>query len=165
MKKIEFFKIEGERINRIRKHCPKCGPAVFLAEHKNRFSCGKCGYTEFRGGVKKEPQPPKIEEKPEEQPVQEQQKPEMVPEHSIEEPKEEIPVTEPETPIENQQKDEHLEEKNITNEEQPGGDVPEEKTSEHEETVSENASTEEERGESSEKQEKPSGKPKPESES
>ena len=55
MKKIEFFKVEGDSINRIRRHCPKCGPAVFLAEHKNRYSCGKCGYTEFRGGGKKEP--------------------------------------------------------------------------------------------------------------
>ena len=25
MKKIEFFKVESDRINRIRKHCPKCG--------------------------------------------------------------------------------------------------------------------------------------------
>jgi len=58
MKKIEFFKIEGDKINRIRRHCPKCGPAVFLAEHKNRFSCGKCGYTEFKGGGKKEPEQP-----------------------------------------------------------------------------------------------------------
>ena len=62
MKKIEFFKVEGDRIDRIRKHCPKCGPAVFLAEHKNRFSCGKCGYTEFKGGGRKEPMPPKQEE-------------------------------------------------------------------------------------------------------
>lgn len=30
------------------KTCPKCGPAVFMAEHKNRISCGKCGYTEFK---------------------------------------------------------------------------------------------------------------------
>jgi len=66
MKKIEFFKIEGDRINRIRKHCPKCGPAVFLAEHKNRFSCGACGYTEFKSGGIKEPQP-KVEETPVEQ--------------------------------------------------------------------------------------------------
>jgi small subunit ribosomal protein S27Ae len=63
MKKIEFFKIEGDKISRIRKHCPKCGPAVFLAEHKNRFSCGKCGYTEFKGGVRKEPPIQKINEK------------------------------------------------------------------------------------------------------
>ncbi|MFH1591305.1 MAG: 30S ribosomal protein S27ae [archaeon] len=29
------------------RNCPKCGPGVFLAKHKNRSSCGKCGYTEF----------------------------------------------------------------------------------------------------------------------
>jgi small subunit ribosomal protein S27Ae len=28
------------------KTCPKCGPGVFLANHKDRESCGKCGYTE-----------------------------------------------------------------------------------------------------------------------
>jgi ubiquitin-small subunit ribosomal protein S27Ae len=68
MKKIEFFKIEGDRINRFRKYCPKCGPGVFLAEHKNRFSCGKCGYTEFKGGGK--PSKPKpVEEKSVEKPV------------------------------------------------------------------------------------------------
>jgi len=70
MKKIEFFKIEGDRINRFRRHCPKCGPGLFLADHNNRFSCGKCGYTEFKVGSRKEPQPPKVEEKPIEQPVE-----------------------------------------------------------------------------------------------
>ena len=69
MKKIEFFKVEGDRINRIRKHCPKCGPAVFLAEHKNRFSCGKCGYAEFKGGGRP-PKPQKTEDKTSELPIQ-----------------------------------------------------------------------------------------------
>ncbi|NLL95264.1 MAG: 30S ribosomal protein S27ae [Thermoplasmatales archaeon] len=27
--------------------CPKCGPGIFMATHKDRVSCGKCGYTEF----------------------------------------------------------------------------------------------------------------------
>ncbi len=31
-----------------RKTCPRCGAGVFLAEHKDRYACGKCGYTEFR---------------------------------------------------------------------------------------------------------------------
>ena len=26
--------------------CPKCGSGVRLAEHANRFACGKCGYFE-----------------------------------------------------------------------------------------------------------------------
>ena len=59
MKKYEFFKVEGDKINRFRRHCPKCGPAVFLADHKDRFSCGKCGYTEYKDGVKP-PRPPKV---------------------------------------------------------------------------------------------------------
>jgi small subunit ribosomal protein S27Ae len=28
------------------KACPKCGAGVHLAEHKDRRSCGKCGYFE-----------------------------------------------------------------------------------------------------------------------
>ncbi len=31
-----------------KKTCPKCGAGVFMAEHGNRFSCGKCGFTEFK---------------------------------------------------------------------------------------------------------------------
>ncbi len=27
--------------------CPKCGPGIFLALHKDRKCCGKCGYTLF----------------------------------------------------------------------------------------------------------------------
>jgi ubiquitin-small subunit ribosomal protein S27Ae len=29
-----------------RRACPKCGPGISLAEHKDRRSCGKCGYSE-----------------------------------------------------------------------------------------------------------------------
>ncbi len=28
------------------KRCPKCSSR--LADHQNRFSCGKCGYSEFK---------------------------------------------------------------------------------------------------------------------
>ncbi|HEY3274638.1 MAG TPA: 30S ribosomal protein S27ae [Methanocella sp.] len=28
--------------------CPRCGDGVFLANHKDRQSCGKCGYTEYK---------------------------------------------------------------------------------------------------------------------
>ncbi len=28
------------------KFCPKCGPGIKLANHKDRWSCGKCGYYE-----------------------------------------------------------------------------------------------------------------------
>jgi small subunit ribosomal protein S27Ae len=47
MPKKDYFKLDGDKIVRTRKHCPKCGQGVFLAEHKDRVTCGKCGYTEF----------------------------------------------------------------------------------------------------------------------
>lgn len=28
------------------RNCPKCGPGVRLADHKDRSACGKCGYFE-----------------------------------------------------------------------------------------------------------------------
>ena len=43
----KLYKIEGDKVIRVNKTCPKCGPGVFLARHKNRLTCGKCGYTEF----------------------------------------------------------------------------------------------------------------------
>jgi small subunit ribosomal protein S27Ae len=66
MKKRELYKIEGEKLIRLRQTCPKCGDGVFLAEHKDRMSCGTCGYTEFKGGGKKEHvvPPQKVEETP-----------------------------------------------------------------------------------------------------
>jgi len=40
------YKINGKTIERA-KSCPKCGPANFLAVHKDRLYCGSCHYTEF----------------------------------------------------------------------------------------------------------------------
>ena len=43
---------EGKKEKKIKpfKHgrqCPKCGSR--LGEHADRYSCGKCGYSEFNG--------------------------------------------------------------------------------------------------------------------
>jgi small subunit ribosomal protein S27Ae len=46
-KKYECYKLSGNKVTRERKFCIKCGPGVFLAQHNNRKTCGKCGYTEF----------------------------------------------------------------------------------------------------------------------
>jgi small subunit ribosomal protein S27Ae len=43
-----YYKIDGGKLVRLRKSCPKCGPGVFLAQHKDRTSCGRCGYAEFK---------------------------------------------------------------------------------------------------------------------
>lgn len=31
-----------------KKCCPRCGLGTFIAEHKDRIHCGKCGYAEIK---------------------------------------------------------------------------------------------------------------------
>lgn len=45
--KWKKYKVIGNKITRS-KTCPKCGDGIFMAEHKDRFFCGKCEYTEFK---------------------------------------------------------------------------------------------------------------------
>lgn len=47
-----LYEKSGESLKRKNRSCPKCGPSIFLAKHKDRVTCGKCGYTEM--GPKKE---------------------------------------------------------------------------------------------------------------
>jgi small subunit ribosomal protein S27Ae len=44
----KYYKISGDKVERTRKFCPKCGSGTILAEHKDRTTCGKCKYTEFK---------------------------------------------------------------------------------------------------------------------
>ena len=67
MKKREIFKVEGDKIVRLRRNCPKCGDGVFLAEHKDRLSCGTCGYTEFKGRKEKPAEKPEEKAVPKEE--------------------------------------------------------------------------------------------------
>jgi len=46
-KKYAKYKVQGDKLVK-GKSCPKCGEGVFLAEHKDRTTCGKCRYTEFK---------------------------------------------------------------------------------------------------------------------
>jgi small subunit ribosomal protein S27Ae len=48
-KKYSKYSIEGGKIKRALKFCPRCGPGVFLMSSKGRLYCGKCHYTEFEG--------------------------------------------------------------------------------------------------------------------
>ena len=48
MAKKDYYEIKDDKVERKKKSCPKCGPGVFMAEHEDRVSCGKCGYTEFK---------------------------------------------------------------------------------------------------------------------
>jgi small subunit ribosomal protein S27Ae len=43
----KLYEVGEKEVSRKKKFCPRCGPGVFLSEHKNRQYCGKCGYTVF----------------------------------------------------------------------------------------------------------------------
>ncbi len=51
--RVGMYSVKGEALERTHRACPKCGPGTFLAEHANRRSCGRCGYSES-----KSPPPP-----------------------------------------------------------------------------------------------------------
>ena len=36
-----------DKLSRKNPECPKCGPGYFMAVHKDRKNCGKCGYSEM----------------------------------------------------------------------------------------------------------------------
>lgn len=42
-----YFKVDGDKVSRLKKICPRCGKGVYMSEHKDRRACGKCADTEF----------------------------------------------------------------------------------------------------------------------
>ncbi|MGA2198570.1 MAG: 30S ribosomal protein S27ae [Nitrososphaerales archaeon] len=44
----KLYKVEEATLTRLKKECPRCGKGYFMAEHKDRMSCGNCGYTTFK---------------------------------------------------------------------------------------------------------------------
>jgi ubiquitin-small subunit ribosomal protein S27Ae len=40
----KVYEVTGNSVKRKNKTCPKC--SVLLANHKDRWTCGKCGYME-----------------------------------------------------------------------------------------------------------------------
>ena len=48
-KKYTKYSVDGDKVTRNAKHCPRCGPGIFLGEGLGRSFCGKCGYAEFAG--------------------------------------------------------------------------------------------------------------------
>ena len=39
-----LYEVKGDKVVRKKESCPKCGEGIFLAEHKDRKTCGKCSY-------------------------------------------------------------------------------------------------------------------------
>ena len=49
---FNYYKIDGDKINRKNKFCTRCGPGYFMAEMYDRRVCGRCGFTEFKKSKK-----------------------------------------------------------------------------------------------------------------
>ena len=43
----KLYQVSGNKAERKNKFCSKCGAGNFLARHKDRETCGKCGFTNF----------------------------------------------------------------------------------------------------------------------
>ena len=43
-----YYKVEDQKVKRLRPNCERCGPGYFMADHGNRFTCGHCGLTRYK---------------------------------------------------------------------------------------------------------------------
>ena len=43
-----LYKIEDEKVSRLRPTCERCGSGYFMANHKDRYTCGHCGFTRYK---------------------------------------------------------------------------------------------------------------------
>jgi small subunit ribosomal protein S27Ae len=43
-----LYKIESDKVVRLRPACERCGPGYFMADHGNRYTCGHCGFTQYK---------------------------------------------------------------------------------------------------------------------
>jgi small subunit ribosomal protein S27Ae len=43
-----LYKVEGDKVTRVRPICERCGPGYFMADHSDRFTCGHCGFTRYK---------------------------------------------------------------------------------------------------------------------
>ena len=69
---LQYYKIDGEKVARLRRMCEVCPPGTFLAEHDDRLYCGRCRSTytklvdkdKVKQQKKKQPkaEKPKVEE-------------------------------------------------------------------------------------------------------
>jgi len=43
-----LYKVESEKVLRLRPTCERCGTGYFMADHGNRYTCGHCGFTRYK---------------------------------------------------------------------------------------------------------------------
>jgi small subunit ribosomal protein S27Ae len=43
-----LYKVENDKVTRLRPTCERCGPGYFMANHQDRYTCGHCGFTRYK---------------------------------------------------------------------------------------------------------------------
>ena len=70
---LKCYKVDGEKVVRLRRMCEVCPPGTFLAEHEDRLYCGRCrsAYTKLVNKDQPKKQPKKKQPKVEKPKVEE----------------------------------------------------------------------------------------------
>ena len=71
---LQCYKVDGEKLVRLKKMCDVCPPGTFLADHEDRLYCGRCRTAYTKEGAKDKKQAPKKKEKKAEKPKVEETK-------------------------------------------------------------------------------------------
>lgn len=52
----KMYKVNSKtgEVTSVKRACPRCEKGTYMAEHSDRFACGRCGYTEFKRKGKKQ---------------------------------------------------------------------------------------------------------------
>ncbi len=43
-----LYRVDNEKVVRLRPICERCGLGYFMADHGNRYTCGHCGFTKYK---------------------------------------------------------------------------------------------------------------------
>ncbi len=43
-----LYKLDKDKVSRLRPTCERCGPGYFMADHGDRYACGHCGFTRYK---------------------------------------------------------------------------------------------------------------------
>ncbi len=47
-----LYKVENDKVARLRPTCERCGPGYFMGDHVDRYTCGHCGFTRYKRSEK-----------------------------------------------------------------------------------------------------------------
>jgi small subunit ribosomal protein S27Ae len=49
---FSYYKIDETGLKRLLPSCERCGQGYFMANHGDRYTCGRCGFTRYKQAEK-----------------------------------------------------------------------------------------------------------------